>query len=188
MLEGKLVNVRLMREPDIEAYYELHENVNNRGLYYPIEPNTIMSITQLKKRFQEDGYWDPMNRFSVLLIEDKSGSLIGRINIFPARHGYDGYEIGWITFEQVNRGKGYVSEAVRLVVHWMFDGLKINRIEAYIHPDNVASQRVAEKCGLKHEAILRGIWFQHGKYHDLMLYSILRSDLSFAKPSQITPP
>lgn len=188
MLDGQLVNIRLMRESDIEKYYELHENVKNRGPYYPTEPNTIQSISQLKKRIQEDGYWDPMSRFSVLLVTDKSGTLIGRVNLFPARHGYDGHEIGWITFETENRGKGYTTEAVQLVVKWMFGGLKINRIEAYIHPDNVASKRVAEKCGFTYEATLRGIWFQHGQYHDLMLYSILRSELSFAKPPQIIPP
>jgi RimJ/RimL family protein N-acetyltransferase len=58
----------------------------------------------------------------------------------------------------------------------MFNGMKINRIFAYIHRDNIASQRMAEKCGLKREATLRGIWYQHGKYQDLDLYRVLREE------------
>jgi RimJ/RimL family protein N-acetyltransferase len=44
----------------------------------------------------------------------------------------------------------------------MFNGMKKNRIIAFVHRDNIALQRIAEKCGLKHEATLREIWYQHG--------------------------
>jgi len=177
MLEGKLVNLRMMRESDLDQYYAfVQESVKNRGPYYPSQPTTFTSLPALRKRVQEDGFWDPAKRYSALLIVDKAEKLVGEISWIPGR--FDDYEIGWIIFNPAARGKGYATEAAQMVINWMFNGMTINRIVAYVHADNIASQRIAEKCGFKHEATLRGIWYQHGKYQTLELYRLLREEFS----------
>ena len=176
MLEGDLVNLRMIRESDLERYYELLQgSVKNRGPYYPSQPTTFTSLSALRKRVQEDGFWDPEKQYTMLLIVDKTEKQVGEISWIPGR--FDDYEIGWIIFDQAARGKGYATEAAQMFISWMFNGMKINRIIAYVHPNNIASQRIAEKCGFKHEATLHGIWYQHGEYQDLQLYRILREEL-----------
>ncbi len=176
MLEGEKVNIRMMRESDLEQYYKLIQgSVNSRGPYYPAQPTAFTSLSALSKRVQEDGFWEPVKRPSMLLVEDKSEKLVGEISWIPGR--FDDYEMGWIIYDPVARGKGYATEAAQMVISWMFNGMKINRIIAYVHSDNIASQRIAEKCGFRHEATLQGLWYQHGKYQDLELYRILREEL-----------
>lgn len=175
MLEGKRVKLRLMRESDLVDYYRLfHGSLKNRGPFWPSWPTSFIALPELKKRFQEYGFWDPAKRPSVLLIMNKSEELVGQIRWGPGL--YDAFKIGWIIFDPADRGKGYATEAAQLVVRWMFDGLNINRIEAYIHPGNEVSQKIAEKCGFKHEATLSGVRFEHGEYKDLRLYRILRQE------------
>jgi RimJ/RimL family protein N-acetyltransferase len=175
MLHGKLIDLRKMRDSDLESFYDLyHGDVDKRGPFWPSGPSAFASLPDVKKRYQEDGFWKPLEKFSILLTVDKSDKLVGFVGFHPSM--YDAYEIAWIIFDPQNRGKGYASEATRLLVGYMFDGMKLNRLEAYIHPDNAASRRLAEKCGLKYEATLREIWFQHGKYQDLTLYAITRQD------------
>ncbi len=179
MLKGKLIDLRQMRETDLESFYNLyHGDVARRGPFWPTQPAAFASITDVKKRFQEDGFWKPADKFSLLLIVDKSDRVVGEVMFHPSM--YDAYELGWMIFDPGDRSKGYASEAVRMLVAYLFDGMKLNRLEAYIHPENSSSRRLAEKCGFKFEATLRDIWYQHGGYQDLMLYSIVRSDFEAA--------
>jgi ribosomal-protein-alanine N-acetyltransferase len=73
-------------------------------------------------------------------------------------------------------GRGYTSDAVRLLVRYVFGRKRVNRMQLNIHPGNVASKRVAEKCGFTFEGKMRGCWFHQGEYHDLEVWSILRDE------------
>jgi RimJ/RimL family protein N-acetyltransferase len=50
------------------------------------------------------------------------------------------------------RGRGVATCATRLLARWGFDRLGLERLELTCGPDNVASQRVAERCGFTREA------------------------------------
>ena len=45
--------------------------------------------------------------------------------------------------------KGYATEMTKVLIHYGFDIIRLNKIYAVTHPENVASQRVLEKCGLE---------------------------------------
>jgi [ribosomal protein S5]-alanine N-acetyltransferase len=71
-----------------------------------------------------------------------------------------------------------MSEAVRLLTHYLFDTRKVNRIQLVIHPENGASRRVAEKNGFLAEGTMRGAWYHRGQYHDVAIYALLRNEYS----------
>lgn len=75
------------------------------------------------------------------------------------------------------RGKGYGAEAQRQLVRYLFLHTQVNRIEASTEIGNLAEQRALEKVGFTREGILRGCAFQGGRWHDGVLYSILRADV-----------
>jgi ribosomal-protein-alanine N-acetyltransferase len=72
--------------------------------------------------------------------------------------------------------KGYMTEAVHAVIDFGFGTLQFNRIEAHCLPENIGSARVMEKVGMTFEGTLRQHMFVKGKYDDLRMYSILRSE------------
>jgi [ribosomal protein S5]-alanine N-acetyltransferase len=69
--------------------------------------------------------------------------------------------------------QGVATEAVRLLVCYLFENKRVNRIRLVIHPDNVASRRLAEKCGFRHEGTARGAWYHQG----VEIYAVLHADV-----------
>lgn len=76
------------------------------------------------------------------------------------------------------RGRGAATVAVRLVARWAFGELGVRRLELTTVPENVASQRVAERAGFTREGVLRGlIALKSGDRQDAVLFSLLPADL-----------
>jgi RimJ/RimL family protein N-acetyltransferase len=103
--------------------------------------------------------------------------LIGYIEFFKTVNYLDEYELGYLIFNPEHRGKGATTEAVNLLVRYLFESKRMNRLRLIIHPDNAASRRVADKCGFKHEGTARGAWFHNGKHQDVEVYAILRDEV-----------
>jgi ribosomal-protein-alanine N-acetyltransferase len=77
------------------------------------------------------------------------------------------------------QGKGYMTEANRLIVQTGFEILDLNRIQAKAELENYPSQKVLEKTGMIKEGILRDYLVLKNTYRSYIIYSILKKD--FAK-------
>lgn len=75
------------------------------------------------------------------------------------------------------RGRGLASRAVRLLAGWAFTELAVERLELTCAPDNVASQRVAVRCGFVREGVLRAHLTFKGRRRDTMVFSLLPGEL-----------
>lgn len=84
-------------------------------------------------------------------------------------------EIGYMILPEFN-GQGIVTEAVKEVVKYGFEIMKLHSIEAVIDPDNVASANVLEKNGFVKEAHLKENEFHEGRFYDSVIYSILNKE------------
>lgn len=86
--------------------------------------------------------------YSILAIEDRAtGKLLGRSGPwFPL--GWPMLEVGWLV-DPAHQGRGIATEAGRATLEWCFESLGVTEVCSIIHPDNVASARVAEKLGAR---------------------------------------
>jgi RimJ/RimL family protein N-acetyltransferase len=75
------------------------------------------------------------------------------------------------------RGRGVATRAVRLLAQWAFAELAIMRIGLTCGPDNVASQRVAERCGFIREGVLRSHVAFKGGRRDSVVFGLLPGEL-----------
>lgn len=171
MIEGKNINLRLIKKEDINEILELQNDLSNRGEVLGLELGSEVSI---KKHFDETGYLE--KDFGKMLITDRAGNILGDIIFFRGMRGCEGYEIGYQIYKQENRGKGYVTEALKLFSAYLFELRPINRLEICVFNNNIPSRKVAEKCGYVYEGTMRQAYFARGKYHDLQLFSILREE------------
>ena len=178
MLKGKTITLRPIRETDLDEFYSHYLDIDNRGDYYP---RGVSSETTFKKRFRETGIWE--REEGTLLIIDKHDKMIGYVEFFKTVNYLDEYELGYLIFNPEHRGKGATTEAVNLMVRYLFETKRMNRLRLIIHPDNAASRRVADKCGFKHEGTARGAWFHNGKHQDVEVYAILRDEVLGDKSS-----
>ncbi|WP_413361949.1 GNAT family N-acetyltransferase [Lysinibacillus sp. 3P01SB] len=74
--------------------------------------------------------------------------------------------------------RGIAREALHAVIHYGFQHMDIQRIEALIEPANLASQKLFERQGFTKEGLLRSYEYTCGKYDDLFMYSLLAKDLN----------
>jgi ribosomal-protein-alanine N-acetyltransferase len=73
-------------------------------------------------------------------------------------------------------GRGYATEAARAMVDWGFGEWELDRIHAHCVSENVASARVLERVGMRLEVRLRDHQLFKGRFWDLSLYGILKSE------------
>ncbi len=172
MLKGERVTLRPMREADLETFWLLHTDIENRGPYYP---RGVLSEPTFRKQFAETGFWT--REEGTLLITTGDGRIAGSVEFFPTVRYLSEVELSYQLFDRADDGHGYVSEAVGLLVRYLFENKGLNRIRLIIHPDNAGSQRVAEKNGFQREGIMRGAFLSGGRYSDVQLWSILHDDV-----------
>jgi RimJ/RimL family protein N-acetyltransferase len=107
-----------------------------------------------------------------------TGAVLGAIGMHDVSMTLLSAVIGyWLAPEA--RGHGYMTTAVRLLAGWAFEELGLARLELMTDPQNVASQRVAERCGFKREGHLRShIRIRHsGERRDSLVYGLLPGEL-----------
>lgn len=100
---------------------------------------------------------------------------IGIISLFYYSAEHKKIEIGfWILPEYA--GKGYTTEAGKAVINYCFAELDVNRLEATVETENLASISVIKKIGLMHEGTFREYEINNGKFINLMMFSILKKE------------
>lgn len=177
MIKGKNINLRLFKKEDINKYVELWNDLDEKiNKNFPL---SFISLQGILKEFNENGLWTRDK--GQLLITDKNNKIIGDIIYFKVEGSTLEYELGYQIFKKEDRGKGYTTEAVKLLSAYLFDLKRIIRLSIRVVKENIASNRVAEKCGYKYEGTLRRKFFNHGSYADCNLYSLLREECPMLK-------
>jgi RimJ/RimL family protein N-acetyltransferase len=73
-------------------------------------------------------------------------------------------------------GKGYATEATRLMLSYCFSRLNMNRVYLVVYADNARAINLYERCGFKVEGTLREAQFADGVFKDVLAMSILRRE------------
>ncbi len=111
------------------------------------------------------------------------GRLIGVCTLFrisaESRRAEIGYFLGRLYW-----GNGYNHEALTRIVEYGFGELNLNRIEADLDPQNLASAKAVRRLGFVDEGLLRERWIVAGKVSDSLLVGLLRSEWDSQARSQ----
>ncbi|MBW8793143.1 MAG: GNAT family N-acetyltransferase [Streptomyces sp.] len=118
--------------------------------------------------------------FVIVRVED--GRPLGMVGLWVRDRGEGRASLGyWLAGSA--RGQGIAAEALRAVVRWALSDLRIPRLQLYVEPWNVASQRTAERVGFQREGLLRS-WQQVGEERrDMIMYSMLGQSFNPAPSS-----
>jgi RimJ/RimL family protein N-acetyltransferase len=107
---------------------------------------------------------------------EASGELLGSIDLRLDAERYRGHVGYWVARHA--RGRGVCTSALRLLSRWGLDEVGLVRLELIADPDNVASQRVAEKVGYRREGVLRAhLRHPDGRLRDSVLFSLLPGEV-----------
>jgi RimJ/RimL family protein N-acetyltransferase len=171
MLNGTSISLRPVREADLDVMYAAHTDIANRGRFFPLG---VVSESAFRRDFADQGFWQ-MDE-GTLLIVSPDGDTAGHIEFFKPVSYWDAFELSYLLYDERFSGRGWVTEAVQLLVDYLFATKKQQRIQLVIVPENAASIRIAEKCGFVLEGTARGAFFNDGRSQDVLIYSLLRAD------------
>ena len=167
--DGDLV-LRFWFEDDVPA---LTAACNDAEIYYWIPPIPSPYTEQDALAFIR-GETRPGESYSFAMT--LAGELAGGIGMgvnstdYRARIGY------WVAAPV--RGRGLCTRALRLVSNFALGELGLQRLELITDPDNLASQRVAEKVGFQREGVLRAhLRHPDGRIRDSVMFSLLPGEL-----------
>lgn len=99
------------------------------------------------------------------IIRNEQNEMVGRVNLFPIEHERfnRAFELGYRIGEK-HQGKGYASEAIKIVCQQAFSSLGLDCIQALTSQKNLASQKVLAKNGfefikiIQNDVEVNGIW------------------------------
>lgn len=171
----------ILRKPRMKDAAEMYAYASDPEVarYVLWEPHSSVSDTRafirdLRRRIH-GGYPS-----SWVITLRTSGRVIGTIGFMWYSAENSSAELGY-SLSRSYWNHGYATQALKAVIDSSFRSLPVNRLEAQHDVRNPASGRVMEKCGLRQEGILRNRIRNKGKYVDVALWAVLRSDYDQAQ-------
>lgn len=175
VVKGRGVTLRPPRASDHEAWAALRQ-ASHAYLqpWEPLWPEDDLTRAAFKRRLtiyareMEGG-----NAWPFFIFADADQSLVGAITLSNVRRGVAeagtlGYWVG-----QGHAGRGHATAAVRAMVAYAFQDLKLHRVEAACVPANLASRRVLEKAGFELEGQARAYLKINGAWADHLLFGVV---------------
>jgi RimJ/RimL family protein N-acetyltransferase/8-oxo-dGTP pyrophosphatase MutT (NUDIX family) len=164
------VTLRPWHDSDIDQARLAHdaEMAHRFGFPLVVPPGTAQAAAVRRWR---DQYAD--GRRVVNFLVEFAGDAAGAVQVRD--RGDRVGELSWAVFSAYRR-RGIATKAVRLLVRYAFDELGMERLEAYVEPDNLGSIRVASRAGLRHEGVLRRHKTTGARRPDFALLARLRED------------
>lgn len=178
VLRGPRVYIREPMMSDFAAWTSLR--AQSRAFLTPWEPTwaddelTKSAFRYRIRRVQDemsDGTGYPFFIFRNNDHQIVGGITLGNIKRGVGQNGMVGYWSG-ASFA----GKGYMAEALNLVIPFALGQLRLHRIEAACIPHNVRSIRLLEKAGFQREGPLRSYLKINGFWQDHLLFALIESD------------
>ena len=145
----------------------------------PLITTVPAAFTDAEGRRFIERQWDRARRgsgYSFAITDAATGRAAGQIGLWLDNIGEGRASIGyWVVAS--GRGRGAAGHALQTLTFWALGVLGIPRLELYVEPWNEASIRTAERAGFQRECLLRSWQEVGGERKDMLMYSLLRSDL-----------
>ncbi len=176
MIVGERVTLRPFQADDLPALRRWHDDGEAIRGYGPAQP--LVPAHAFAAELAPGGRFTLFGTDGTFCICDEANRPIGLIDYAglepPALHCELGIYIG----EQDAQSRGYGSEAIVLLLDWLFNQRAAHRVWLNTSVDNVRAQRVYEKVGFVREGTWREHAYYDGAWHDQHLYGILAREFN----------
>lgn len=116
-----------------------------------------------------------------LMVEKETGITIGSIGYHTWAVAHNRAEIGYGLESENYKRQGYMTEAMKAVLKFGFGEMRLNRVEALLSPENIASKKLVERFGFRYEGLLKEHYYRKGVYEDSAVYALLRQEYDAPK-------
>jgi RimJ/RimL family protein N-acetyltransferase len=181
LFAGELVRLGALDKEELQASSHWMRDYDLRRW---MEDETIVPMTDEaqqawidKTLVAEDAYY-----FAIVTLAEER--FIGTCGLFSIDDKNGSAEFGIGIGEKDYWGRGYGTDAARLVLRFAFMERNLHRIELATFDFNERAIRSYEKVGFVHEGTRRQAIFREGEYHDVHIMAALRSDWEAASATE----
>ncbi|MBS4172171.1 GNAT family protein [Bacillus sp. FJAT-49736] len=170
-LEGNRIYLRRVENEDIDHYLAAVSNPTIRKLTGTTDFLTRQTFENVFNKWSTDD-----SRMDLMICLQENDQVIGDLAILDIEHqGRKGSFRIAITDEEYT-SKGYGTEALRLIIEYMFNTLNLRRISINVYAYNQRAIATYEKLGFKMEGTLREDLYFDGKYYDNYLMGLMKNE------------
>ena len=175
-IEGRDFNIKLLAPEHAQNLLDYY--IRNKKHLEPFEPlrDNSFYTYEVQKNILSDSYRQFLNGTAVDLGIFKDDYLIGKLKLSNIVYGIFKSGILGYSIDKDEQGKGYMKEAVNLVVNYAFEDLDLHRVEASALVDNEPSKHVLIGCGFKELGINKKYLYINGGWKDHITYYKVRGD------------
>jgi RimJ/RimL family protein N-acetyltransferase len=180
ILAGERVRLRGVREDDLPALAKWEMDPGRMATLsnWVVPPSEAAAKERIAK-------WSANQQDDVSFAVETLGdppALAGNIGLWGARPKDRCATLG-IALGREHIGRGYGTDAVRVIVGYGFREMGLHRIQLTVAPFNPAGIRAYEKAGFAEEGRLRESVLHDGRWYDEVLMSILDHEWAARRPS-----
>jgi RimJ/RimL family protein N-acetyltransferase len=173
MYYGEKVKLRAYKREDVPLACEyMNDSETKRHLVTDI-PYPMIYDQELK---WYESLSSAKDSYSFAIEDLDSGKYIGGCGINNINWLSRVATIGIFIGDKDYWSKGYGTDAMKVLVKFVFEQMNMNKIKLFVFGFNVRAQKCYEKCGFKVEGVLRQELFRDGKYYDEYCMGILREE------------
>jgi ribosomal-protein-alanine N-acetyltransferase len=178
LILGEGVYLRTPESGDYADWAALR--ANSRDFLTPWEPTWAQDdLTRAAWRRRLRRYMREIREglaYPFFIFREQDGALVGGCTLSGVQRGVQqSCALGYWAGEKY-AGQGYVTAAVRALIPYVFEELKLHRLQAACLPENERSRAVLRRCGFTEEGHARGYLRINGMWRDHVVFAILRDD------------
>lgn len=178
-LETERLRLSVLRKseaPRVTAYFIKNKDFHKKYAQTHTDDYFTVSMQRKYLAYDYNSFLDG-SLVPLWITLKETGEIIGRVSFFNFAFGgmmscACGYHL-----DKDHTGKGYMTEALKGAMAFVFDEYKMHRIEAFIVPDNEPSLNLVKRCGFHYEGKWISYMHINGRYRDHEAFYILEDDV-----------
>ncbi len=179
MINGQRIRLRALERGDLPFFVEwLNDPDVSEGLSISLPISHYAEESWFEKTMQAPAEEHPL---VIEVKKDEQWQAIGDISLRDINWRNRSAELGIAIGDKRYWNQGYGTEGVNLFLQHCFDTLNLERVSLRVFENNLRAIRVYQKCGFVKEGILRKAEYHHGKYIDVIIMAILKSEWDLRK-------
>lgn len=178
ILEDDTILMKQIEKQDLNDYVEINMN----ELLYRFKPGeprkTVAAVENIIGHHERDFYKKIIINLGIYL-KQENNKMVGVAELFDFDNKVNAATIGY-TLNENYWGKGIATKATALMLKYLFHEIEVNRVQAFVMPQNEKSKQVLLRNKFIKEGTIReGNYWKGRGIVDLELYSILKSEYSY---------
>jgi ribosomal-protein-alanine N-acetyltransferase len=164
----------ILRKFTQESFDAIYSDMSQEEQLDILGLNSIEKLLEEKEKYKKGLSTYNKKFFYHQLIDKKTSAIIGWCGFHTWYTDHNQAEIGYGLFDNNYKSKGIMSEAIVSIVNYGFHNMNLERIEAFVSPNNMPSIKLLKRIKFKEEGLLKHHYFDNNKMDDSIVFALLR--------------